>query len=108
VSTTATVVVTTTGKRLTGAGWGVWDNHLQQWLETGYGHPSDAWRVLLEVATNHPWDLAVAQADDDGRPIVATGTDGTGAGKCATCDGDGECFNCGHECSACDGTGEAS
>lgn len=108
MTTTAAVVVTTKSKWLTGTRWGVWDNHLQQWLHTGHGHPSEAWRVLLETATNHPWDLAVAEADDQGLPIVASGTSGTGPGKCKTCDGDGECFNCGQDCQDCDGTGEAS
>lgn len=105
--TTTAEVRLTTRRPLTGTGWGVWDNHLQQWLAVGRPHPAGAWQALLQVATNHPWELAVALADDEGRPVVEGAANGTTAAKCRTCDGDGECFNCGSACRDCDGTGEA-
>lgn len=106
-ATTAEVVVTTRGT-FSANGWGVWDNHTQQWHDVGHSYPAEAWKALLQVETQHPWELVVAEAGEDGRPLTAGAAAGGPAAKCRTCDGDGECFNCGSECRDCDGTGEAA
>jgi hypothetical protein len=100
------VLLTRSPKRLTGTGWGVWDNHLQTWLATGHTHPGEAWKALLGLETPHPWELVVAEADDGGAP--KPGPHDVVTHPCKTCDGDGECFNCGATCRDCDGTGEAA
>lgn len=80
--------------------WGVWDNHLREWVVTpDHAYERTAWAALLAVESLHPWELEVRAEND--APAV-----GVVMAECPECMSTGECDGCGRECLRCDGSGE--
>lgn len=90
--------------------WGVWCQHEKRWVQVvglGRGAEREAWQLLIGTSSSHPWELRIAQADDEGQPILREQKKSK-AEPCHVCSGSGNCANChgSGDCEHCDGRGK--
>lgn len=85
--------------------WGVWCLHERRWVQVvdiraggvrlaePAGAEREAWRLLIETPSAHPWELRIARADDEGLPIFP-GRKKSKPEPCHHCGGSGNCTRC--------------